>query len=200
MSLPIRQTYDLARGAGLGHSSAVTATAIAMAESSLNPSAVGDVSLQDGKWGPSIGLWQIRSLKAQKGTGKARDADRLTDPTFNAHAMAQISTGGANFAPWSTYKSGAYRSHLADVRAGIGAGSASAGSWSSSSTATPAGYTSPGDLLGGAITGGAAVAGGAAAGVTGALASQLAPAMLIGLGILGGFTLIAIGAWRGVSD
>lgn len=80
-----------------------TATAIALAESSGNPSAVGDVALQNAQWGPSIGLWQIRSLKAEQGKGSTRDGDRLKDPVANARAMFEISKGGKDWRPWTTF-------------------------------------------------------------------------------------------------
>lgn len=133
------QVYALARGAGLDPTRAVIATAIAMSESGLRTDAVGDVGLQDATWGPSIGLWQIRSVKAQNGTGGPRDASRLTDPTFNAASMASISGTGANFAPWTTYTSGAYLQNIPTVSSGAGvstdtatgptAGSATSTSW-----------------------------------------------------------------------
>lgn len=208
MSLTIRQVYELARGAGLGHSAAITATAVAMAESGLNPAAVGDTSLTDATWGPSIGLWQIRSVKADKGTGKPRDAERLATPSFNAHSMASISSGGSDWSPWSAYKNGSYTSHLGEVRAAVGAGTASAGTYPAAATGgTPASFTDPGDLLGDAGDALGGLLGDAADGATGVagkvvslLLKEGAPAALIGLGILGGFALITIGAWRGVSD
>jgi hypothetical protein len=114
--LSYADVFALARSAGLGSADATTATAIAAAESGLKPGAIGDVGLEDGTWGPSVGLWQIRSLKAQQGSGNTRDASRLTDPVFNAHSMASISGGGASFTPWSTYTSGAYRQYMQDAR------------------------------------------------------------------------------------
>lgn len=106
------QIYALATGAGLSASAATVATAVALAESGGRTDAVGDVALEDGTWGPSVGLWQIRSLKAQSGTGGPRDATRLTDPAFNARSMAQISGGGANFKPWTTFTSGKWKNFL----------------------------------------------------------------------------------------
>lgn len=114
------QLYDLARSAGLTPGAAVVAAAVALAESGGRTDAVGDTALQDSKWGPSIGLWQVRSLKAEYGTGSARDASRLTDPAHNARAMAEISGAGANWRPWSVYTSGAYRDKLPAVVAATG--------------------------------------------------------------------------------
>lgn len=79
------------------------AIAVAMAESGGNPDAVGDVSLQNATWGPSYGLWQIRSLKAESGKGTTRDGTRLKDPAFNAKSMYTISNGGKNWKPWSVW-------------------------------------------------------------------------------------------------
>lgn len=115
--LPYADVYALARAAGLGSADAITATAIAAAESGLNPAAVGDVKLENGTWGPSVGLWQIRSVKSEQGKGSARDAAQLTDPVFNAHSMAKISAYGTSFSPWSTYTSGAYQHYIPQARA-----------------------------------------------------------------------------------
>jgi hypothetical protein len=77
------------------------AVAIATAESGRNPAKKGDVGLQNSTWGPSVGLWQIRSLKAEKGKGTIRDEEKLTDPAFNARSMVAISKSGSDWSPWS---------------------------------------------------------------------------------------------------
>lgn len=79
------------------------AIAIAFAESNGNPNAIGDVTRQTATWGPSYGLWQIRSLKAESGKGTVRDGTRLTDPVFNAKSMYSISHGGKDWGPWTTW-------------------------------------------------------------------------------------------------
>ena len=216
MSLSIKQVYQLARNAGLGHEAAITATAIAMGESGLNPGAVGDTTLTDATWGPSIGLWQIRSVKAETGTGKSRDASRLKSPEFNARSMVAISGGGRTWGPWTVYTNGTYKSFIGRVRAEVGAGSGGTGS-------SPVGYDAPnfpyvpgmeapgvpvgelpsisipdpGDVLDGigdAVGGGAS---GVAGAVVGLLVRELAPAVLIGAGVVAGFALIVVGTWRG---
>lgn len=88
------------------------AVAIGGPESGWNPTAVGDEDLEDSTWGPSVGIWQIRSLRDQTNTGQARDVTRLKDPAFNARAMYEISGGGSNWRPWTGYTSGAYRQYL----------------------------------------------------------------------------------------
>lgn len=119
-TLTAAQVYTLAKDAGLTPAAAAIATAIARAESGWRTDAVGDTTIQTDKWGPSVGLWQIRSLKADQGTGRSRDATRLTDPAFNARAMVEISGAGANWRPWSVFTSGAYRQYLNEDTTGDG--------------------------------------------------------------------------------
>lgn len=114
------EVHALAVAQGLDADGAIVATAIAWAESGLRSDAVGDVDLEDDKWGPSYGLYQIRSLRAYKGTGMARDAERLVDPAFNTRSMFVISAGGTDWMPWSMFKNGRYREHLDAVRAAVG--------------------------------------------------------------------------------
>lgn len=113
------QIYALARNAGLDLSPALIATAVALAESGGRTDAMGDLGLQNATWGPSVGLWQIRSLKSQSGTGQPRDATKLTDPVFNAKSMASISGTGSNFGPWSTFNNGSYKNHISAVIASL---------------------------------------------------------------------------------
>jgi hypothetical protein len=117
--MEIHAVYDLAIAVGLSHDAAIIATCIAWGESGLNPDAVGDLSLQDSTWGPSIGLWQVRSLKAQSGTGQSRDATRLKDPQFNAQSMYVISNAGTKWTPWTTYKNGMYLSYMDRVQVAV---------------------------------------------------------------------------------
>ncbi len=110
------QAYALARQAGFDPASAVIAAAIAAGESGLNPAAVGDVTLQDATWGPSVGLMQVRTLKADTGTGRTRDITVLRDPLANMQAAYEISHGGRDWTPWSVYTSGKYRTFLGQAR------------------------------------------------------------------------------------
>lgn len=89
--------------------------AIAMAESSGNPDAIGDKDLVDNKWDESIGLFQIRSLKdpsAFSEVDKLRQKDKLFDPVYNAKAAYQISKKGEDWTPWSTFTNNAYKKYL----------------------------------------------------------------------------------------
>lgn len=97
--------------AGFRDQALTIAVAIAGAESSYNPNALGDVGLQTAKWGPSCGFWQVRSLVNPSAYGSPdnlRDKTRLFDPQFNANAAFAFSKSGTNFGPWSTYTSKAY--------------------------------------------------------------------------------------------
>lgn len=116
-ALSIEQALRLAKGAGLSGSALQMAVAIAMGESGLRADAQGDQSLMDNKWGPSVGLWQIRTLKGETGKGTNRDIQALLgDPNFQAKAMMSISGGGKNWQPWSIYTSGAYQKNMTPVR------------------------------------------------------------------------------------
>lgn len=119
-TLTAAQVYNLAKDAGLSPAAAGIATAIARAESGWRTDAMGDTTITTDKWGPSIGLWQIRSVKAESGTGGTRDATRLTDPAFNARSMVSISSGGTRWSPWSVYTSGAYRQYMGADTSGDG--------------------------------------------------------------------------------
>ena len=103
-------------GAGFTGSLLLTIVAIAKAESGFDADAVGDTSLTDETWGPSVGLLQVRSLHEQRGTGGERDELANHDPAHNARAAFSISGRGANFRPWSVFLSGVYRTHLEAVR------------------------------------------------------------------------------------
>src|SRR5919197_5302412 len=91
------QVADLARRAGFPEPAIPKAVAVARCESSLRPHAHGDGHLVDATWGPSIGIWQIRSRWADLGTGRPRDPSRLADPAFNARAAYVLSSGGSDW-------------------------------------------------------------------------------------------------------
>jgi hypothetical protein len=120
--LPITEVVKHAANAGFKGDALVTAVAVAKAESGFDAAAIGDEHLVDAKWGPSAGLWQIRSLKADSGTGRHRDFTRLFDPAFNARSAYAISGGGTNFNPWSVYKNGRYKQHLQEAVSVAGSG------------------------------------------------------------------------------
>jgi Lysozyme like domain len=99
----------LALQSGCSPAAAVTATAIAMAESGGSPSAQGDVGLMTSVWDWSAGLWQIRGLRAERNTGQLRDSIANQAVEHNAAAMQTISNGCSDWTPWSTFTNGAYQ-------------------------------------------------------------------------------------------
>ena len=93
-----------------------TAYAVALAESGGRANAKGDIKLQNDKWGPSVGLFQIRSLKDWKKYGDPyRDASKLVDPNYNIEAAWKKSNSGTNFSPWSAYTNGAFTKYLSEA-------------------------------------------------------------------------------------
>lgn len=97
--------------------SAATAAAVALAESGGDPAVINNTARRDlpGYHAPgpgaqpeySVGLWQINTLAHPTYT-----ATDLLRPIVNAEAAVAISKNGTDFNPWSTFTSGAYRSHL----------------------------------------------------------------------------------------
>ena len=105
------EVAGLAYDAGLRNPAKIAqAAAVATAESGREPTRLGDTGragerTPDGRhWGPSVGLWQIRSIEEESGKGTTRDRQKLTDPAHNARAMVEISKSGADFSPWSVTK------------------------------------------------------------------------------------------------
>lgn len=116
-ALGAREIARLAHDAGFRGKSLDTAVAVALAESAGRPRIRGDVGLQDGTWGPSVGLWQIRSLRADRGTGRTRDELANLDPATNAKHAFRVSSGGRSFQPWTMYTNGGYRQFLGRAHA-----------------------------------------------------------------------------------
>jgi hypothetical protein len=121
VKLTASQIYTLLLQGGFDEPEARIMTAIAQAESARDLGAVGDVALQTDKWGPSVGLFQIRTLRSETGTGGDRDIEALTNnPEAQVKAAFNISNGGENFRPWSTFTSGSFRKFLdTPLQAGV---------------------------------------------------------------------------------
>ncbi|MFV2110531.1 transglycosylase SLT domain-containing protein [Micromonospora sp. LOL_015] len=102
--------------AGFRGSPLVTAVAVAMAESSCNPSAVGSNGPTAGCPYGSLdrGLWQINNCYHPTVTDAC-----AYDAQCNANAAYNISSGGSNWQPWSTYNSGVYANHLSAAQAAV---------------------------------------------------------------------------------
>lgn len=111
MAYSFSQLEQLWKQAGGNPASAPIAAAIALAESTGNPSALNN----DPNTGDySVGLWQVNYFGSlyQSRTAQFGPPAQLTNPLANAKAAVAISDNGTNFSPWSTYKSGAYQSYL----------------------------------------------------------------------------------------
>lgn len=156
--LSASQIYTLLLDGGFAPDQARIMTAIAQAESSRDLGAVGDVALQDAKWGPSVGLFQIRTLKSETGTGSDRDIQHLTNnPAAQVQAALNISGGGKNLRPWSTYTNGSYKQHLdtplsagtpLDPSMGLGGGGVGGGGFGRGGFAAFGGAAAGGDPFG----------------------------------------------------
>lgn len=116
------QIYADARAAGFNAAQATIMTAVALAESAGNDTATGDVALENNTWGPSYGLFQVRTLKSATGTGGDRDVNWLAASDANqAHAAWDISHHGQDFSPWTTYTRGTYLQFMGQAQAAAGA-------------------------------------------------------------------------------
>lgn len=113
------QIFELGKKAGFDNANAEILSAVALAETLhmrngiqyADMDKIGDIELQTTTWGPSYSAYQIRTLKADTGTGRIRDASRLQDPIFATNSAFQIwRTMG--WSAWSTYKSNAYLGYL----------------------------------------------------------------------------------------
>lgn len=184
-ALEDRQLAAYVRQAGFPTSSLVTMVAIILGESGGDPDNVGDEDLVDGKWGPSIGLGQVRSLRAETGTGGPRDATRLTDPAFNLRSALEISGGGTNFKPWSAFTSGRYRQYLARAWAAVAG---------APQTPTGARTPMPADLQG--LAGIDLPGGGLVDKAVEPFLEGLRRITLVGVILAGGVALVAAGGWK----
>lgn len=90
-----------------------TAWAVGMAESGGNPRAFNGNSRTGDK---SYGLFQINMIgnlgPARLKQYGLKSNEELFDPMENIKVMKRMSGNGANWSPWSAYKTGAYRKFL----------------------------------------------------------------------------------------
>ncbi|WP_328341528.1 hypothetical protein [Micromonospora sp. NBC_00421] len=102
--------------AGFRNNPLVSAVAVAMAESSCNPSAVGTNGPTAGcpSGSRDRGLWQINNCYHPTVTDTC-----AYNAQCNANAAYSISSGGSNWQPWSTYKNGAYAGYLSAAQAAV---------------------------------------------------------------------------------
>jgi hypothetical protein len=97
--------------AGFRGQAAVTAVAVALAESS------GDKDVYNGIC--CHGLWQIHYVHAKR--YPVLWAQKY-DPTSNARMAFSISSGGKNWQPWEAYTNGAYRQYLDAAKKAVAGG------------------------------------------------------------------------------
>ncbi len=112
-TLSASQIAGLAQGANFTGDSLITATAVALAESSGRTDVVNSIG--------ATGLWQILQpvhVKANPTWSK----EWLKNPQNNARAAYKISSSGTNWKPWEAYTNGAYRLFLDEVRKAVKGG------------------------------------------------------------------------------
>jgi hypothetical protein len=125
--LSIPQVYNLLRQAGFSPAAAAEMTGIAISESGLNPTIEGDQALQNSTYGTSVGLFQVRTVRAETGKGTDRDKSALlASPARQAQAAYEISHGGKDFRPWSTWLHGSAQAQLPAVLRALGVSSLNA--------------------------------------------------------------------------
>jgi hypothetical protein len=112
------QIAQAAHHAGFRGQDLTTAVAIALAESGGDPRAHNPVPPDN-----SYGLWQINMIGALGPDRRHQfhlDSNKeLYDAETNAQAAFAISGKGDSFQPWTTFTSGAYKSHLDEARKGV---------------------------------------------------------------------------------
>jgi hypothetical protein len=182
------QIAAYARQAGFAGSNLVTAVAVALAESGGRTDAPGDLGLRTSVWGPSIGLWQIRSLNSQRGTGAVRDEFANLDPAVNARHAFEVAGGGSNWQPWSTFNNGAFRQYV--NRASLAVQRIAGGR-----VVLGIGGVNPNPGAGGAPISVPGLSGGAG----GSLFDAFYRVGIFTTLALGGIALVVLGGWRSVS-
>ena len=95
-----------------GASTCVTAVAVCLAESS------GNCNAKYVNAGGSIdrGLWQVNDYWHSDVSDSC-----AYDCACNGRAASSISSGGSDWTPWATYKSGKYKSHISEAQSACGA-------------------------------------------------------------------------------
>jgi hypothetical protein len=105
LSLPVNKQTIVEKIRAKFGGSAPTAIAVAMCESGIRNEAEGHNT--DGS--TDYGVFQINSVHRAKVGG---DLSKLHNVDINIQVAYQISGGGSNWNPWTTYKSGCYKKYL----------------------------------------------------------------------------------------
>lgn len=100
---PERAAYvaDLARRNGFPEARIPVAVAKSDCESDHGADPLGDGDLADGDWGPSVGVWQIRSRWWDTVTFGQRSLVLLLSPEYNAKVAFDLSAGGTDWHLWT---------------------------------------------------------------------------------------------------
>ena len=114
------QIIKIARKVGIPENLIPQFVAISIAENRTGETlAQGDLKLMDDKWGPSVGLMQIRSLKNPLTPGytqadKLKFEKKLGDPEYNLRTAYEIYKE-QGFGPWTTFNNDEYLNYLPEV-------------------------------------------------------------------------------------
>lgn len=114
-----QEVLEALAAAGARGDQLVTLASVTESESGRRLDAVGDVELQSGDWGPSRGVFQIRTLKSQTGTGKTRDIVRVATLEGGARSAVElcqqsIARGADCGTPWTVYLKGWHKPFMAE--------------------------------------------------------------------------------------
>jgi hypothetical protein len=128
-TLSDQEIAQLAANAGWTGQDLETAVAVAIAESNGITDRLGDLRIQSEVYGPSVGLWQIRTVNPGHGNRfdqAHRNHEANLDPATNAANAYAIHQNprGRGWREWGAYTDGNYRQYLDRARQAVGTGQA----------------------------------------------------------------------------
>lgn len=111
-----KQIAGYAAGAGFKGTAEQTAIAVALAESGGNPNATNQNKNSAGQvTSTDRGLWQINNVYHSEVSDSC-----AFSPACAATQTYRISSGGSNWTPWTTYKTGAYQKYMGRAQTAMG--------------------------------------------------------------------------------
>lgn len=117
--IELKQLIKMCKDVGFTGDDLSIACAIAIAESNLDENALGDLKIANIKWGPSYGLFQIRSLhnsdKYHYPDSLRKTDGSLFEPEINCKVAYAIYKQQKGFYPWSTFNNNKYKEYLDQV-------------------------------------------------------------------------------------
>jgi LysM repeat protein len=114
-----RQIAQHVIAAGFVGEQRAVGVAVVLAESAGVTDVLGDTTIQTAVWGPSVGLFQIRSLHVDRGTGRTRDEVANLDPATNAAHARVIFLERQAWTPWSTFLHNSYLQFMQRARTAV---------------------------------------------------------------------------------